>query len=112
VLRFLVTFGSGTFHVKSTVEMSKNQETGDPKCVIKMLNEFRSCNPSVNLPNFIDNSSIAVVAKRLHFNDSAVSGESKRRKCTDTNVSIGMTKISADDSDLSVMISYECISDM
>jgi hypothetical protein len=103
VLRFLLTFVNGTFDVKSTLEMSKNQETDDPTCVIKMLGEFRSCNPSVNLPNLIDKSSIAVVIKRLYFDDSAVSGESKRRICTDTNVTIGTTKISADDSDLSVM---------
>jgi hypothetical protein len=83
--------------------MSRNQDTDDPTCVIKMLDEFRSCNPSVNFPNLIDNSSVTVVPKRLYFDDSTTSSDSNKRKCTDTNVAIGTTKISADDSHLSVM---------
>jgi hypothetical protein len=82
--------------------MSKNQVTDDPTCVIKMLDEFRSCNPSVNLTNLIDNTSVAVIPKRLQFEDSDLSGDNKKRKCTATEVSIGTTEISADDSDLSV----------
>jgi hypothetical protein len=83
--------------------MSKKQDTDDPTCVIKMLDEFRSCNPSVNLPNLIDNSSIALVPTRLQFDDSVVSGENKKRKFTDSNVSIGTAEISANDSDLSAL---------
>ncbi|PNF32552.1 hypothetical protein B7P43_G02419 [Cryptotermes secundus] len=85
--------------------MSKNLDRDDPTCVIKMLDEFRSCNPSVNLSNLIDNRSRAVVPTKLQFDESTVSSDNKKRKFTDSNVSVGLGEISADDSDLSVLAS-------
>lgn len=85
--------------------MSKNQSTDDPTCVIKMLDEFRSCNPSMNLSNLIDTRSIAVVPTKLQFDESTVSSDNKKRKFTDSSVSVGTAELSADDSDLSVLAS-------
>jgi len=75
--------------------------TDDPTCVIKMLNEFRSCNPTMNLPNLIDSRSITMVPTKLQFDDSVVSNDNKKRKFTDI-VSVGTAEVSTD-SDLSVV---------
>jgi hypothetical protein len=66
--------------------MSKNQDTDDSTCVIKMLDEFRSCNPSVNLSNLNDNSSIAVVPTKIQFHESTVSSDDEKIKFTVSNV--------------------------
>ncbi|XP_021932558.1 mitotic spindle assembly checkpoint protein MAD1 isoform X4 [Zootermopsis nevadensis] len=78
--------------------MFESQDTEDPTCVIKMLDEFRQCNPTVNRPNFID---MAVVPTILQFDDCVVSHDSKKRKHTDSNVSVD----TAEDSNISVLAS-------
>jgi hypothetical protein len=83
--------------------MSKSQDTDDPTCVIKMLDEFRKIHPSMNLPNLIDSRNTELVPTRLHFEDSVTSHDNKKRKFTDSNVSVGTADVSAGDSDISVL---------
>jgi hypothetical protein len=83
--------------------MSKNKETDYPTLVIKMLDEFRSCNPSLNLSNLIDNRSRAVVPTKLQFDEADIWSDNKKRKFTDSNDFVGVAEISGDDSDLSVL---------
>lgn len=85
--------------------MFESQDTEDPTCVIKMLDEFRQCNPTVNRPNFID---MAVVPTILQFDDCVVSHDSKKRKHTDSNVSVD----TAEDSNISVLGKFEIVFQM
>lgn len=85
--------------------MSKKLDTDDPTCVLKMLDEFRCCNPSVNLPNFIDMRSEALVPTRLRFDDSAVLTDNKEKIFTD-NHSVSRTEVCLDDSDVTVLCKF------
>jgi len=82
--------------------MSEKQDTDDPTCVLKMLDEFRCCNPSVNLPNFIDMRSEALVPTRLRFDDSADLTDNKEKIFTD-NHSVSTTEACLDDSGVTVL---------
>ncbi|KAJ9582287.1 hypothetical protein L9F63_003416, partial [Diploptera punctata] len=53
--------------------MNKSQDIEDPTCVLKLLNEFRSCNP--RNPNILDNISSDLVATRFEFNDSLTTSD-------------------------------------
>jgi hypothetical protein len=82
--------------------MSEKQETDDPTCVLKMLDEFRYCNPSVNLPSIIDMRSEALVPTRLRFDDSTTLTDNKEKIFTD-NHSVNTTEVRFDDSDVTVL---------
>lgn len=82
--------------------MSEKQDMDDPTCVLKMLDEFRSCNPSVNLPSIIDVGSKTLVPTRLRFDDSTVLTENKKKIFTD-NVSVSSTEACVEDSDVTVL---------
>jgi hypothetical protein len=83
--------------------MSKNQDTDDPTCVIKMLDEFRNCNPSLNLPNLIDETAMALGPTRLQFDDSVVSHDSKKLKITDSSVPVDTAEVCAEELGISVL---------
>lgn len=83
--------------------MSENQDTDDPTCVLKMLDEFRSCNPSVNLPSIIDMGSKTLVPTRLRFDDSTVLTDNKKKIFTDNNVSVSSTEACVEDTDVTVL---------
>jgi len=81
--------------------MSEKQDTDDPTCVLKMLDEFR-CNPSVNLPNFIDMRSEAFVPTRLRFDDSTILTDNKEKIFTDSH-SVSTTEVCLDDTDVTLL---------
>jgi hypothetical protein len=81
--------------------MSEKQDTDDPTCVLKMLDEFRCCNPSVNLPSIIDMRSEALMPTRLRFDDTTIVNDSKEEIFTD-NHSVRTTEVFLDDSDVTV----------
>jgi hypothetical protein len=83
--------------------MSEKQDTDDPTCVLKMLNEFRTCNPSANLPSIIDIGSKTLMPTRLQFDDSSMLTDNKKRKFTDSNVSVSTAEVSVEDLDVSVL---------
>jgi hypothetical protein len=83
--------------------MSKKQDMDDPTCVLKMLDEFRSCNPSVNLPSIIGVDSKTLVPTRLRFDDSTVLTENKKKIFTGNNVSVSSTEACVEDSDVTVL---------
>jgi hypothetical protein len=82
--------------------MAEKQDTDDPTCVLKMLDEFRCCNPSVNLPSIIDMRSEALVPTRLRFDDSTILAVNKENIFTD-NHSASRTEVCLDYSDDSVL---------
>jgi hypothetical protein len=88
--------------------MSTKQDTDDPTCVLRMLDEFRSCNPSANLPCIIDIGSKALMPTRLRFDDSSILTDNKKGKFTDSNVSVSTAEVSVEDLDASVL--GKCIS--
>jgi hypothetical protein len=81
--------------------MSEKQDTDDPTCVLKMLDEFRCCNPSVNLPSIIDMRSEALMPTRLRFDYSTIVNDNKEKIFTD-NHSVSTTEVCLDDSDVTV----------
>jgi hypothetical protein len=82
--------------------MSEKRDTDDPTCVLKMLDEFRCCNPSVNLPSIIDMRSEALVPTRLRFDDTTILADNTEKIFTD-NHSVSTTKVCLDDSDVTVL---------
>jgi hypothetical protein len=83
--------------------MSGKQDTDDPTCVRKMLDEFRSCSRSANVPNIIDIGSTALVPSRLRFDDSVILSDNKKRKFTDNNVSVSGVEVSVEESYVSAL---------
>ncbi|XP_069687893.1 mitotic spindle assembly checkpoint protein MAD1-like [Periplaneta americana] len=79
-----------------------NSNTDDPTCVIKMLDEFRSCNPQ-RLPNLTNFETKELIPTRLQFDDSTYG--SKKRKCSDSPLSISVEQDSQDTSDMSILSS-------
>jgi len=88
--------------------MSEKQDMDDPTCVLKMLDEFRCCNPSVNLPSIIDMRSEALMPTRLRFDDSTILTDNKEKIFTG-NHSISTTEVCLDDSELTVGKSADSI---
>lgn len=81
--------------------MAEKQDTDDPTCVLKMLDEFRCCNPSVNLPSIIDMRSEALMPTRLRFDYSPILNDNKEKLFTD-NHSVSTTEVCLNDSDVTV----------
>lgn len=90
-----------TFDAIKREEMSEKQDTDDPTCVLKMLDEFRCCNPSVNLPSIIDMRSEALMPTRLRFDYSTIVNDNKEKIFKD-NHSVSTTEVCLDDSDVTV----------
>jgi len=83
-------------------EMSEKQDKDDPTCVLKMLDEFRCCNPSVNLPSIIDMRSETLVPTRLRFDDSTILTDNKEKIFTDSH-SVSRSEVCLDDSDVTAL---------
>ena len=75
----------------------------DPACVRRLLDEIWSCNSSASLRNISDVGSAALVPTRLRFDDSFILTDNKKRKFTDSNVSVSRTEVSVEDSDVSML---------
>jgi hypothetical protein len=74
----------------------------DPTCVVKMLDEFRCCNPSVNLPSIINMGSEALVPTRLRFDGSGMMTDSMKRILADKH-SVSTSEGCLDDSNVTVL---------
>jgi len=90
-----------TFDAIKGEEMSEKEDTDDPTCVLKMLEEFRCCDPSVNIPSIIDMRSEALMPRRLRFDHSTIVNDNKEKIFTD-NHSVSTTEVCLDDSDVTV----------
>lgn len=99
--------------------MSKDQDIDDPTCVIKLLDEFRSCKPrpsnflgnkpvlapsklefndSTSATNLIENTPISLGASRSLYKDSVTEPSQKKRKCYDSTVLLTPNTDSRNDS--------------
>lgn len=83
-------------------EMAEKQDMDDPTCVLKMLDEFRCCNPSVNIPSIIKMGSEALVPKRLRFDDSTIVTDNMKKIFTDSH-SVSTSEECVDDSNVTVL---------
>jgi hypothetical protein len=81
--------------------MAEKQDMDDPTCVMKMLDEFRCCNPS-NLPGIINMGSEALVPTRLRFDGLGMMTDNMKRIYADRH-SVSTSEGCLDDSNVTVL---------